>query len=93
MCAQSSTMRGADWVSPCVLPNPASGSDTGVYDSEGRFVPQKFEEIFSKYDKDNKGGLTYKVRATPPDGGSHHVYSGGLVIARSPGHFAKSPGL
>ncbi|BGP51369.1 hypothetical protein JCM10450v2_007307 [Rhodotorula kratochvilovae] len=35
------------------------GSDTGVYDSEGRFIPAKFEEIFSKFDKGNKGGLSF----------------------------------
>jgi len=30
-----------------------------VFDTEGRFVPEKFEEIFSKYDKENKGGLSW----------------------------------
>ncbi|GAA6018005.1 hypothetical protein JCM11491_000028 [Sporobolomyces phaffii] len=35
------------------------GSDTGVYDSQGRFVSAKFEEIFEKFDKGKKGGLTF----------------------------------
>ncbi|KAJ9117907.1 hypothetical protein QFC20_000188 [Naganishia adeliensis] len=35
------------------------GSDTGAYSREGYFVPARFEAIFSKYDRGNKGGLTF----------------------------------
>ncbi|BGP43263.1 hypothetical protein JCM10450v2_007408 [Rhodotorula kratochvilovae] len=35
------------------------GSDTGVYDTEGRFVPARFEAMFEKYDRGHKGGLTF----------------------------------
>ncbi|KAK4703548.1 peroxygenase, partial [Phenoliferia sp. Uapishka_3] len=35
------------------------GSDTGAYDTEGRFVPAKFEAIYAKYDESGKGGLTW----------------------------------
>jgi len=35
------------------------GSDTEVYDTEGRFVPAKFEEIFNKYAKIRSDAMTY----------------------------------
>lgn len=33
------------------------GSDSGVYDEQGRFVPYKFEDMFLKFDREEKGGL------------------------------------
>ncbi|KAK9708296.1 hypothetical protein K7432_009714 [Basidiobolus ranarum] len=34
------------------------GSDSGVYDEEGRLAKNKFEEIFQKFDTEKKGALT-----------------------------------
>ncbi|KAL4793904.1 Caleosin related protein-domain-containing protein [Aspergillus venezuelensis] len=34
------------------------GSDSGTFDPEGRFIPQAFENMFSKFDKDYDGALT-----------------------------------
>jgi peroxygenase len=35
------------------------GGDTGVYDANGRFVPEEFEGIFKKYAKIRRDALTY----------------------------------
>jgi peroxygenase len=36
------------------------GSDSETYDTEGRMVPQKLEEFFSKHDKDNDGKMSFE---------------------------------
>ncbi|KAG0618697.1 hypothetical protein M758_4G085800 [Ceratodon purpureus] len=36
------------------------GSDTEVYDTEGRFLPSKFEEIFNKYATKRPDAMTYE---------------------------------
>ncbi|MBZ0236017.1 MAG: caleosin family protein [Deltaproteobacteria bacterium] len=33
------------------------GSDTGIYDSQGRFVPEQFERLFADWDRNGSGGL------------------------------------
>lgn len=34
------------------------GSDAQVFDTEGRFIPQKFEDLFSKFDRGHRNYLT-----------------------------------
>ncbi len=33
------------------------GSDTGIYDSQGRFVEEQFERLFEDWDRNDSGGL------------------------------------
>lgn len=35
------------------------GSDSGVFDREGRFVPQAFEDMFAQIDKDGDGAFSF----------------------------------
>nr|GLL32881.1 probable peroxygenase 5 isoform X2 [Ipomoea trifida] len=60
----SKKSRPGKWPSP-LLPIEVTNiklakhtSDSGVYDSHGRFVESKFEEIFKKHARSNANGLT-----------------------------------
>ncbi|KAF9555417.1 hypothetical protein EC968_008947, partial [Mortierella alpina] len=37
------------------------GSDTGSFDTEGRFIPQHFEDVFSKYAPDGQDELSLRM--------------------------------
>nr|GMD70515.1 probable peroxygenase 5 isoform X1 [Ipomoea batatas] len=60
----SSRTRPGKWPSPLFpivvknIKHGKHGSDTGAYDSEGKFVPSKFEEIFKKHARINPNALT-----------------------------------
>jgi peroxygenase len=39
------------------IANGVHGSDTGIYDSQGHFVPQAFDRLFDDWDRNGSGGL------------------------------------
>ncbi|KAF7973438.1 hypothetical protein HWV62_15130 [Athelia sp. TMB] len=45
--SRSTTLPSKTWLTLILLPQ--HGSDTGTFDPEGRWIPQHFEDIFSKY--------------------------------------------
>lgn len=49
----------ATWI-VSMLCSTKHGSDSGAYDKQGRMVPQKLEEFFSKHDGDGDGKLTWR---------------------------------
>lgn len=76
---------------------PQHGSDSEVYDSEGRFRPQQFEDLFAKYDRDHDDALTFgelldlmhgNRNAMDPFGVSEHPQSKCVVSSNCHAHRA-----
>lgn len=69
------------------------GSDSETYDTEGRFRPQQFEDMFAKYDVDHDGTLTFgelfklmqgNRNAVDPFGVSEFDHVPGITRSRVP---------
>ncbi|KAH9314107.1 hypothetical protein KI387_022734, partial [Taxus chinensis] len=83
-----STLSG--WIPSPLLPiyigrihHSKHGSDSEVYDTEGRFVPSKFEEIFSKYARTYSDRLVFSEVWAMTEGNRNAIDPFGWVAAKA----------